>query len=342
MASRLHRLTETKRWLLGQELDSVVTPTEVHAKAPRAEEDVQAEPTREQAQAETTYATAVETRAAAGKWLLLVFILLGLLPFDEEVIAFSTPLGDKGEIAGSRQMGLAVIACDSILLIGAWWLTAGSNMCKLEHRRRWLLAISAELVADLVFYFTMDARHGHHERRLIVATLFLPPLLLAIAAAQQIDAPALVRGLLKRDTQCVKQVKLYVLPALPLIIGVGVASTAGALWDKLRPPEVNDDFFAQMAQVLPLLLIVLMFDASALRAQSGDPASKRAITIYTVLMLVVGEALVFSVLASPKLGQKLLPEAHSYVAFTGAWYAAGVAGTHLVMIAASVARRHTG
>lgn len=281
-----------------------------------------------------------------GRWLVVVFLLLGLLPFDEEIIGFSTGIGDQEGPRGSVLIGLAVVVCDMVLLVAAWRLTAGSltKMWEREQRRRWLLALVAAVMADAVFYLAFDARHGHFERRIILAVvLFIPPLLLAIAAAQRLDAPALARGLRgPRRKEWAKLAQLYLLPALPLVVGVGVSFVAGSLWDDLRCSnpecspvnEVNGEFFAQMAQVLPLLLIALLLESEFLKPQKAEPASRRAIAVYTVLVLVVAEALVFSALASPDLS-KHLPDAHSYAAFAGAWYATGVAATCLVIIAAT-------
>jgi hypothetical protein len=210
--------------------------------------------------------------------------------------------------------------------------------------RRWLLALGVQLLADAIYYFPFDAHNEHYLRRIgLAVTLFVPPLLLSIAAAQRIDALPLARGLWRRSEGARFQAQQHLLPAMPLVVGVGASYAAGAMWDRLRCwecariQEVNSEFFSQMAQLIPLLLIALLIESGVLRVQIGDPAIKRAIAVYTVIMLVVAEALVFSALASPSLAVRL-SDLHSYAAFTGAWFATGVAATSLIVLAATGVR----
>jgi hypothetical protein len=64
---------------------------------------------------------AVAPRMPEGRVLLVVFLLLGLVPFDEEIVEFSAGVGEAGGVHGSWEIGAAVIACDALLCSRRGW-----------------------------------------------------------------------------------------------------------------------------------------------------------------------------------------------------------------------------
>ncbi len=110
---------------------------------------------------------------------------------------------------------------------------------------------------------------------------------------------------------------------VPLVLGTLVVQTATALWFDVISiagdcaDEIAPDFFAQMVQVIPLLLITLGLEMNVLRRSDAlRTPGHYAAPVLTVLMLCVAELLAFSMLvAADRVGCRVAAVWHEYVAF---------------------------
>ncbi|MFB9530586.1 hypothetical protein [Nonomuraea roseola] len=106
---------------------------------------------------------------------------------------------------------------------------------------------------------------------------------------------------------------------LPLVVGMLAAFTASTIWDHLLMKSVEQEYFAQVSQIIPLLLIAVGFEARFFdRLRQG--AIERTLTLVTVITLCVGEALAISALTVEELHAW-----HEYAAFIGTVQAWSVA-----------------
>lgn len=90
-----------------------------------------------------------------------------------------------------------------------------------------------------------------------------------------------------------------------------------------------------MSQVIPVLLLALLFEARVLGGSGGRRSARWALNFYVVLVLVLGEALVLSTLPlsndTGEGNEALLSGCHEYIAFDLGVYAVAVALTALVV-----------
>jgi hypothetical protein len=135
-------------------------------------------------------------------------------------------------------------------------------------------------------------------------------------------------------------------PALPLLVGTLAAYAGSQIWiEQLEPGTnwsdcsardppagaVDKEYFAQLSQVIPLLLVALGIEAGFFRELLRDPVL-RAMTIVTVLILVVGEAFAISALPESNKGcGNVLYPLHEYSAFVFTLEASFVALSTLVL-----------
>ena len=142
-----------------------------------------------------------------------------------------------------------------------------------------------------------------------------------VAAALDLNPTVMFRRRPKEDWETFRVL-------LPLLLGTAAAWIAGQLWDYALadpPPaatassEVKSDglvgvqFFPQLSQVIPLLLVALAVEARVFR-RPLHYRSERAASIVTVAVLCLGELGVLSVLASRKV-QDSLEGWHEFIAF---------------------------
>jgi hypothetical protein len=133
------------------------------------------------------------------------------------------------------------------------------------------------------------------------------------------------------------------LPGVPLLLGTFAAWIGNEIWFSLNdnairtfadalevarregstgPVEdlcvgaVGQEYFAQLSQVIPLLLVALGVERRFFEHLLREPV-QWALTIFTVLVLCVGEAMAISALPSPNRGcGSVLSIFHEHLAFT--------------------------
>lgn len=99
--------------------------------------------------------------------------------------------------------------------------------------------------------------------------------------------------------------------ALPLAFGVLAAFLASTFWEYLFDPAkgVHQEYFAQVSQIIPLLLIAVGLEARFFD-QLRRGAIERTLILVTVIILCLGEMLAISALTT----ESLTPW-HGYIAF---------------------------
>jgi hypothetical protein len=133
------------------------------------------------------------------------------------------------------------------------------------------------------------------------------------------------------------------LPGIPLLVGTFSAWIGNEIWfrlndnairtfadalevarregltgpiDDLCVGAVGPEYFAQLSQVIPLLLVALGVERRFFQRLLTEPV-QWALTIFTVLLLCVGEAMAISALPSPNRGcGNVLSIFHEHAAFT--------------------------
>jgi hypothetical protein len=133
------------------------------------------------------------------------------------------------------------------------------------------------------------------------------------------------------------------LPGIPLLVGTFAAWIGNEIWfrlndnairtfadalevarregltgpiDDLCVGAVGPEYFAQLSQVIPLLLVALGVERRFFQRLLTEPV-QWALTIFTVLLLCVGEAMAISALPSPNQGcGNVLSIFHEHAAFT--------------------------
>ncbi len=130
---------------------------------------------------------------------------------------------------------------------------------------------------------------------------------------------------------------------VPLLVGTFVVQVASALWfpvidlDAACANEVSADFFGQMVNVIPMLLIPLGLELNYVRRTAGirNPGM-RAAPILTVVMLCLAEGLAFSMQVKTDVVHCGIAAVwHEYTAFVVTVQATAIALATLVWLLVS-------
>ncbi|MBT0773638.1 hypothetical protein KIH74_32135 [Kineosporia sp. J2-2] len=181
-----------------------------------------------------------------------------------------------------------------------------------------LVAYLATLAIDFAAVGWGNPAGEYHDPLLLVwsvglCLLWIVALALMLAVFLGIDPR---RELLSRPRAGWQRLR----PFAPLIIGTFVAWIAGALWDfALADPDavgtrVDQEFFAQASQVVPLLFVALAVEAQFFRRPAQD-ALERAAGIVTVATMCFGEIVVLSVLVAGDQAGASLMGWHEFAAY---------------------------
>jgi hypothetical protein len=113
-------------------------------------------------------------------------------------------------------------------------------------------------------------------------------------------------------------------PALPLLVGTAAAYAGSLIWWWLRDQAVaaeqvdgliHQEYFAQLSQVIPLLLVAVGLEATLFKRLLREPV-QREMTIVSVVILCIGEALAISALPTDnERPGNILVTWHEYAAF---------------------------
>jgi hypothetical protein len=114
-------------------------------------------------------------------------------------------------------------------------------------------------------------------------------------------------------------------PAIPLLLGTLAAYIGVAVWARLNESVtrtgaqaagvIHQEYFAQLSQIIPLLLVAVGLEAHFFKRLLTEPV-QRAMTIVSIVILCIGEALAISALPTDNEGPgDVLHGWHEYTAF---------------------------
>jgi hypothetical protein len=258
---------------------------------------------------------------AASVVLFAVFVPFA---FSEELIngAFDACWAD-GACAYERAPW-QLLAFDTALTLGiifGAWRFRERYWVRFSRRKLWIwssVVVVGNLALDALPY--RDFQEQYHDLAVLwfnllmdVGYLILTAILLAVILG--IAPMSLLRR--TRDRQEWERYRIL----LPLLVGTFAAWVGGELWDfGLANPQnwnqqhVGTEFFAQLSQVIPLLLVALAIEANFFKLQMRGN-TQRAVTIVTVAMMCLGEILVLSVLVLGDAAYRSLDGWHEFIAF---------------------------
>jgi hypothetical protein len=252
-----------------------------------------------------------ERRRRPADWpaILVVFALVVGFTYSDDLLELVLDATNAG-FSGLRWM---VLALDCVLIAGAALLkkriTSNDDTGErlpwgafLRQLVRGWWAVGAVLVVavHLVLILTAPSRAHLGEVasvwiQLLGSLLFVVAMSLVLMSVLDDDLTPLDHrrgvGRARRDW------------ILPLAVGTFVVHVASALWypvidmNQGCANEIAPDFFSNMVQVLPLLLVTLGIEMNFLRRTAAmSHPGQRAAPVITVLLLCIAEGLAFSML----------------------------------------------
>jgi hypothetical protein len=278
-----------------------------------------------------------EPRSRTAALTALVAMLFLLLAFSTDLIEGITATIDPGWASENprlpRELTLPV---DALLILAAVLLgprarsEAGIDR---DATATWvLIGMVGTLAADLVFVVAYE-RDISVPAEVLLSLVYLPLLYVLWSGILGADPWRLVRPS-DQGTPPSPTIRRSVVAAVPLVIGVGAAYAGETLyWREVQDGgnHIDQEYFAQISQVIPLLAIALGFESRFTdRGRELVPA-ELAVGIFTILLLVVAEGLAISALPVNN-SDVFLYRWHEYTAFIVTLYACFVALAVLVAV----------
>jgi len=247
--------------------------------------------------------------------VIAAFIPLVLLAFSDEFLdAVIDALGLRGRRPLSMPIDRLIVPIDAAIILVILVLKRRIRKRLQAPRRRKILlwwGLGALLTVGLDLLATTNPSMSKILWFDLLAS-FLYVLALAILVATTIDAsPSLLLSRRLRHARPDEWIRVRA--AIPLLVGTMGAYFASVWWEFwLRPINhgVNKEFFAQVSQVIALLIVAIGIEVGFFRQAMSD-TTQRAMAILSVLILCLGEALALSALTSE---DRLYPW-HVYLAF---------------------------
>ncbi|SER80643.1 hypothetical protein [Actinokineospora terrae] len=234
------------------------------------------------------------------------FLLLVLLAFSDE---FLSAVADATQVPYAM-VHWTLIVIDTLLLvlvaqfkrrfrlrvngepgrgIMAWWLFGATLTLTTDALAIWVVpprTLWFDLVSALIYALGLAM--------LVSTTIDTKPMLLVSAKTRE----ALVDEWSRLQA------------AVPLLVGTTGAYLATVWWEYMLQPTsgVEQEFFAQMSQVIPLLIVALGLEARFYHDTLNDPT----IAMFSLAILCFGEVFALSALVP---NTRAIYDWHSYVAF---------------------------
>jgi hypothetical protein len=261
--------------------------------------------------------TSERTQRAAGRLaMILVFLWVIAYTYSEDV---ADVINDVTDAVGKPRFPgwvwvWAPLALDTVLVLASWPLKRRIAKGDGDSGRLWgwwtsgaLLTVAVHLMWILTEPHQVNAATvGLH---LLASFLFVIAMGILLTSTLNADPMTLFSPRLRdaepRDWSRAQS-------TLPLIIGTFFGYVATPLWypkillhsapigssgDQGCPPVIDPQYFAQMAQVIPVLLITLGIEFNYVRrTQAVQEQVQRAAPILTVILLCVAQGLAFSAL----------------------------------------------
>jgi hypothetical protein len=272
---------------------------------------------------------------AGEKWALAAVVIVLLpLAFSAEILeAVREANSGRLIVLGESDPRVLLVGMDLLLLLlilglvlALWRVDSERPLGRTVIGSAWLIAGLGTLALDYFYTATKNEgavnRDGVAEFWISAAVdlgyVFLAAILFAIAMG--VNPGHLVPGsrlLFERTGIAASRARFR--PVVPLLVGTLAAYFGGEVWDFLLEDgsgrgNIDQQFFAQASQVIPLLLVALTLEANFFKDRLQEP-TQRAVTIVTVLVLCVGEVLAISALSRSNETGELLNGWHEYIAF---------------------------
>jgi hypothetical protein len=254
---------------------------------------------------------------------LTVFVVFGLLAFSEDLLWRIFGLDDT----------LSLLAADGSLLVIALALArrtrrlVGSRDARRTAGPAWFVAGAALLVV-------LDIAWGRWEDEMAIAIpillAFVPALFMVVCYALDLDPWRALRDAREDDAESIAD-RADVVSAVPILVGTGAAFVGEYLYFRALETNVDQEYFAQVVQVIPLLLIALGIEARFFSLDAPSRPIRWAMTVYAILILVIAEALALTALAvDPE--REALYEWHEWIAVTATLYGCFMALAAVVLV----------
>jgi hypothetical protein len=271
---------------------------------------------------------------------LLVTVLFLMLSFSTDIIEAIAATADADWVDDHPDFARILTLPVDALLIGfaaslAPTARKTAALPKQMHRGSVLLGAAATLLIDGVAIWAFGADPSVLAE-VALSMLYLPPLYFLWSGLLGIDARRFGRpGKDMSPSEVSLTIRRSLTAATPLFIGVAAAYVGETLYwrEILDEGRIDQEYFAQMSQVIPLLAVALGVESRF--ADSGRTLIRAevAIGLFTILLLVVAEALAISALPVDNDKVQLFIW-HEYIAFVLTLYAAFVALTLLTIVLA--------
>lgn len=291
--------------------------------------------------------------------IALAFALVVVFSYSEDLVAAATEITADGEAEGWRWF---VLPIDVVILAATGLMKrriAAGDSDGARLWKWWWSGVALALAVDLVLLVVEDYLRLGGD--LVASTLFTAALAMVLISSLNGD-PMTVFSAARRKAQ--PRDWLRAQSVVPLIIGTYASYLAATLWsdeldaDVVRTLEperaseifalpwveqlpileqscsgaINQEFFAQMCGVIPLLMVTLGIEFGYFRNAIREPA-QRAATIMTVSLLSIGLGFALSALLKGGHGcGDVLSPWHEYLAFVVTVQASGVGLATLVWL----------
>lgn len=240
-----------------------------------------------------------------------LFMLLVLVAFSDEYLSAVLDVTDDPY----QDWRWLVVPIDAVLLLIVLVQKHRFRLRTGGERGRqvlpwWLFGAAITLGLDL----TVSLSDPSLTLDLIAAPFYVAALVMLVAATMD-SSPRLLVSPRLRGERVEEWTRLQA--TVPLLVGTLGAYMATVWWDHLlhqttkeQPNAVDEEYFAQLSQVIALLIVALGVEFGYFREGFTDPL-RRAVAILSLSILSLAEVMAFSVLAA---GGKIYVW-HMYAAF---------------------------
>jgi hypothetical protein len=255
-------------------------------------------------------------RGAVRLALILVFVWVIAFTYSEDVV---DAINDIVDAVRKPRLPEWVwvwtpLAVDTVLILASWPLKRRIANSDGDSRRLWGWWISGALLTVAVHLMMILTEPHPINRatlwlRLLASLLFVIAMGILLTSTLNADPMTLFRPRL-REERPRDWARTH--STLPLIIGTFLGYISTPLWypvitlhsapigssaENGCPPTIDPQYFAQMSQVIPLLLITLGIEFNYVRqTEAVQEPVQRAAPILTVILLCIAEGLAFSAL----------------------------------------------
>jgi hypothetical protein len=303
--------------------------------------------------------TSERSQRAAGRLaLVLVSFWVIVFTYSEDVVDV---IDDVTEAVGRLRFPewvwvWAPLALDIALIVASWPLKRLIAKSDGDSGRLWgWWTFGALLTVAVHLMWISTEPHGVNPAtvwlHILASSLFVIAMGILLTSALNADPMTLFSPRL-RDARPRDWIRTH--STLPLIVGTFFGYVATPLWypeilphsspvgssgDQGCPPAIDPQYFAQMTQMIPMVLITLGIEFNYVRqAKGAQEPIQRAAPILTVILLCIAEGLAFSALLK-KQACGLAAVWHEYTALVVTFQASAIGLATFVWLLLTSERR---